>query len=425
LAVRIVYLINQYPAISHSFIRREILALEQLGFEIMRISLRGWDRELIDEQDLLERTRTRYVLRTHPIVLLFGVARVLLVRPIRMLRAIRMAWQMSRLSERPLYVHLAYVAEACCIVHWLRTAGVKHVHAHFGTNPAEVAMLLHILGGPTWSMTVHGPEEYERAPLLGLAEKIRRCSFAVAISSYGRSQLYRLVPSALWSKIHIVHCGLDPMFLNAPETVGPLPKRLLCVARLSPEKGHRFLVEAARRLAAEGVDFKLVIAGDGETRPEIESLIAKYKLADKIKITGWISGKQVLEEILAARALVLASVAEGLPVVIMEAMALRRPTIATFIAGIPELVRTGKDGWLVPASDWVALTDAMRDCLETPSEVIRHMGETARERVLTGHNVDMEAKKLQRLFYSVGSSQPVSKASGTATLKTGSIPAEL
>ena len=129
----------------------------------MGIALRGWGRELADEEDRVERERTRYVLCAHATMLLLAVARMLLERPVRLVQALAMAWCMSRTSERPLHVHLAYVAEACRIEPWLRRAGVKHVHAHFGTNSAELAMLVHVLGGPSWSFTVHGPEEFDKA----------------------------------------------------------------------------------------------------------------------------------------------------------------------------------------------------------------------------------------------------------------------
>jgi len=400
--MRIAYLINQYPAISHSFIRREILALEQLGFEIMRISIRGWDLELADEEDRVERERTRYVLRAGAPTLLLAVVRMLIGRPARMMQALALAWRMSRRSERPLLVHLAYVAEACCIEPWLVAAGVKHLHAHFGTNSSDVAMLVHMLGGPSWSFTAHGTETFDNPRLVGLTEKVLRCAFVVAVSSYGRAQIYRSVKSRYWHKVHLVHCGLDPIFRTVPATVTALPRRIVCVGRLSPEKGHVFLLEAARRLAAQGVDFQLILAGDGELRPEIEAQITQNRLADRIQITGWISGAQVRDEILAARALVLPSFGEGLPVVIMEAMALRRPVIAPFIAGIPELVRPGEDGWLVPAGDVAALVDAMRACLVAPPDDITRMGKAARERVLARHDVNIEAAKLQRLFHSNG-----------------------
>jgi glycosyltransferase involved in cell wall biosynthesis len=210
--------------------------------------------------------------------------------------------------------------------------------------------------------------------------------------------LFCAVARDYWPKIHVVHCGLDDMFVSEPPIVGALPKQLVCVARLSPEKAHGILLKAALLLTNQGIDFKIVLVGDGELRCQIEAEIAKYNLVDKIRFTGSLAAKQVRNEILAARALVLPSFAEGLPVVIMEAMALRRPVIATFVGGIPELVRTDQDGWLVPPGDSVALAEAMRQCLETSVEVIARMGEAARERVLLRHNVDTEAAKMQKLF---------------------------
>lgn len=396
--MRIAYLINQYPAISHSFIRREILALEKLGFPIMRIALRGWDRELVDERDVIERERTSYVLRTSASNLFYSFLSMAVKRPVSLMRALRMAHRMSRTSERPLHVHLAYVAEACRIEPWLRKAGVQHLHAHFGTNPAEVAMLVRILGGPPWSFTAHGIETFDNPRLVGLTEKIVNCAFAVAVSSYGRAQLYRAVEPVYWRKVHVVHCGVDPAFLTMPPEPRPLPRRLVCVGRLSCEKAHLVLLKAAQQLAAQHVAFELILAGDGEMRPQIEEQIEKSNLRDKVRITGWISGDQVRQEILASRALVLPSLGEGLPVVLMEAMALRRPVVTTIISGIPELVRPGIDGWLVPAGDADALASALRSCIEAPEDLIGRMGAAAHDRVQERHNVDVEASKLQKLF---------------------------
>lgn len=396
--MRVAYLINQYPTVSHSFIRREILALERLGFEVVRIALRGWDSELRDPEDRLERERTRYVLRDGTSALLVAVMRMLFMRPLHLARALALAARMSRRAERPLPVHLVYVAEACRIEPWLRAARVQHVHAHFGTNSAEVAMLVQTLGGPQWSFTVHGPEEFDKRQFVGLAEKIRHCAFVAAISSYGRSQLYRFAERSQWPKVQVVHCGLEPAFHNVPTTPPPTARRLICVGRLCEQKGQLLLVEAARRLAERGAEFELVLAGDGDIRAEIEASIRRYRLQDRVRITGWISGAEVREQILAARALVLPSLAEGLPVVIMEAMALRRPVISTYVAGIPELVLAGEHGWLVPAGDVEALMHAMQACLEAPAETMARMGEAAHKRVLERHSVDTQAARLGKLF---------------------------
>ena len=396
--MRIAYLINQYPMVSHSFIRREILALERLGFEVVRIALRGWADELVDEEDRIERTRTRYVLREGAPAMLLALARALMTRPISLIQALALAWRMGRRAERPLYVHLIYLAEACRIESWLRKAGVQHLHAHFGTNSAEVAMLVHALGGPDWSFTVHGPEEFDKPQFIGLGEKIRHCSFVVAISSYTRSQLYRWVEHQHWPKVQVVHCGLEAAYFAGPVIAVPIARRLVCVGRLCEQKGQLLLVEAAHRLMAQGVNFELVLAGDGEMRGAIEALIVRHNLQGRVRITGWISGEQVRDEILAARALVLPSFAEGLPVVIMEAMALGRPVISTFVGGIPELVQPGEHGWLVPAGDVEALTHAMQVCLDTPVDVLNCMGEAAHKRVIVRHSMETQAAKLAKLF---------------------------
>jgi glycosyltransferase involved in cell wall biosynthesis len=389
---------NSYPMTSTTFIRREILALERQGVDVLRVALRTWDGDLVEKDDNAEHERTHYVLHDGAAVLLLAALRALFATPSRFTRAFVLACKMGWRADRPLFVHLVYLAEACRIEPWLRMAEIQHVHAHFGTNAAEVAMLVHVLGGPQWSFTVHGPEEFDKAPLIGLTEKLCRCAFVVAVSSYGRSQLYRRVGHEHWPKVQLVHCGLDHNFYAAPASPPSSARRFVCVGRLCEQKGQLLLIEAVRRLAAAGTDFELVLVGGGELRDEIEALIARYRLQGNIRITGWISSDKVRETILASRALVLPSFAEGLPVVLMEAMALRRPLISTYIAGIPELVRDGEHGWLVPAGDADALVGAMRACLDAPADVLTRMGEAAHKRALARHDVEKEAETLRSLF---------------------------
>jgi colanic acid/amylovoran biosynthesis glycosyltransferase len=397
--MKIAYLVNHYPAISHSFIRREILALERLGHEILRISIRGWADTQRGAEDQLEQTRTRYVLRGGAVPLLASFLRILATNPAGLFRAIVLTLKVGLRAERPLPVHLIYLLEACQVSLWLRSEKAQHLHVHFGTNSAEVAMLVGELGGPPWSFTAHGPEEFDKPKFISLPEKIRRARFVVAVSSFGRSQLFRNVPHSYWPKIKVVHCGLEPAFYQTDAaTAAGGERRLVCVGRLCEQKGQLLLIEAARLLAERGTKFELVLAGDGEMRGEIEALTAKYGLTDVVRITGWISSDEVRAEILAARALVLPSFAEGLPVVIMEAMALRRPVITTFVAGIPELIQHGEHGWLVPAGDIESLAGAMEECLRTAPEAITRMGESARQRVLQRHDVDKEAAKLAELI---------------------------
>jgi colanic acid/amylovoran biosynthesis glycosyltransferase len=397
--MKIAYLVNHYPAISHSFIRREILALERLGHEILRISIRGWTDTQRGAEDQREQARTRYVLRGGAVPLLVSFLHILATNPAGLFRAIVLTLKVGLRAERPLPVHLIYLLEACQVALWLRSERAQHLHVHFGTNSAEVAMLVGELGGPPWSFTAHGPEEFDKPKFIALPEKIRRARFVVAVSSFGRSQLFRNVPHSYWPKIKVVHCGLEPAFYQTDATAAAGgERRLVCVGRLCEQKGQLLLIEAARLLAERGTKFELVLAGDGEMRGEIEALTARYGLTDTVRITGWISSDEVRAEILAARALVLPSFAEGLPVVIMEAMALRRPVITTFVAGIPELIQHGEHGWLVPAGDLESLAGAMEECLRTAPEAITRMGESARQRVLQRHDVDKEAAKLAELI---------------------------
>jgi colanic acid/amylovoran biosynthesis glycosyltransferase len=399
--MKIAYFVNEYPKVSHSFIRREIHALERRGFSVQRIALRGWDTPVPDEEDRREREKTQYVLRKSRLALLGAALAVFFRAPVRFLETVRLALRMSRDSDRPWIYHLFYMVEACAILPWLRASGALRIHAHFGTNSTDVVTLAHALGGPPYSFTVHGPDEFFRA--VGLREKIHRADFVVAISSFGRSQLCMWTPHQQWSKIKVVHCGLEKGFYDGAPALPAMPApRLVCVGHLAEAKGHLLLVEAAARIAAAGITFELVFAGDGPLRPEIEALIAQYRLSERVRITGWISGQQVRDEILAARALVLPSFAEGLPVVIMESMALYRPVISTYVAGIPELVQPGENGWLVPAGSVEELARAIEACLSEVPQKLQQMGELSHRRAVARHSIDTEAGKLAELFRLAG-----------------------
>jgi glycosyltransferase involved in cell wall biosynthesis len=315
---------------------------------------------------------------------------------------------MTQESDRPLPYHIAYVAEACQILQWVTEFRADRIHAHFGTNSAEVAMLAHVLGGPAYSFTIHGPTEFLKP--IGIREKIRRSSFVVAISCFCRSQIYMLARHEDWPKIKIVRCGLEESFYAFPSYMVASTHRLVCVGRLCKEKGQLLLIEAVARLASKGIYIELVLAGDGPMRSAIEASINEYALGTRIKITGWISSNAVRDEILAARALVLPTFAEGLPVVIMEAMALHRPVLTTYIAGIPELVIPGETGWLFPAGSIEDLTSAIEDCLSKSTVELQKMGDAGHNRVLVRHSSDLEAGKLAQLFLT---DQPLREADKT------------
>jgi len=397
----VAYLTNTYPMTSQSFIRREIAGVEAQGVTVRRYALRTWNEPLVEPRDIAEREKTRFVLDLGPIGLLGHVLATAVCRPGRFVRAFRKAIWFGRRggsSGRGVGRHLIYLAEACVLLHWFARDGIEHVHAHFGTNSTVVALLVRMLGGPPFSFTSHGPEEFDNPLALGIDEKIRHAAFVVAVSDFGKSQLSRWVAHAEWPKLQVVHCGVDDMFLKADLVSVPDARRLVCVGRLAEQKGLLTLVTAAGVLHAAGVDFELILVGDGPLRGEIERLIFEYDLGNRVRLLGWQGSVRVRELIEKSRALVLPSFAEGLPVVIMEALALGRPVISTFVAGIPELVEHGQSGWLVPASSVESLCEVIQEALDAPVETLEAMGRAGAQQVAKRHNASTEAAKLATLF---------------------------
>jgi glycosyltransferase involved in cell wall biosynthesis len=395
--MKVAYLINTYPSTSHSFIRREIHALERLGVEVHRFAIRPSADPLVDPADREEQLRTEYVLRPTG-----RFVRTVVTWPPRqlgrILSATRVAARTAGTSPRSLAYHGVYLAEATYLAARCRALGIRHVHAHFGTNSATVAMLAHVLSGLSYSFTVHGPEEFDRPQALALGAKISAAAFTVAISSFGRSQLCRWVGYTFWNRLQVVHCGIEPARFPAVEALPDGNTHLVAIGRLVEQKGQLLLIDAMAAAVAEGADLTLALVGDGPMRPEVEALIARRGLGTRVVITGWMGEAGVRAEIARAHALVMPSFAEGLPMVIMEAMATGRAVIATYVAGTPELVRPGESGWLVPAGDVDALADALRTVARTSPEKLASMGSAGRARVLERHDVDRESAKLARLF---------------------------
>ena len=398
--MRVAYLINRYPAASHSFIRREIEAVEAEGTDVYRFSVRPAQlAELPDARDRAEVAKTVVLLRLGIFRLLLDMLQAMFLAPTRFLAAMRTAFSGVEWKPGPLVRRAAYLAEAAALARRLRAQRVDHLHAHFGTNPAMVARIAGKLSGIPYSFTVHGPDEFDAPAALDLRGKVADSAFCVAISSYGRSQLMRWSAFADWSKIEVVRCGVDEGFL-AERDHSRLPDvpHLCAVARLSGQKGIPLLIEAAARLVNVGKSFRLTLVGDGEMRPEIEAMIRRLNLQDVVTITGWASSKKVIDHLLGSRAMVLPSFAEGLPVVIMEALALERPVVVTAIAGTPELVDE-QCGWLIPAGSIDALVDALGAVIDAPIDRLAAMGRVGRERVLAQHDSRANGGQLNTLFH--------------------------
>lgn len=391
---RVAYLVNVYPKVSHSFIRTEIAALERLGLNVSRFTIRRTPESFADHEDRVEAERTTPLLDGNWAELAAAVLRSFLRRPGRSFATLRRSLRGTRSPVRA----LAYFAEAAALAERMKRSNIRHVHVHFGTNPVAVARLAARLSPITYSFTAHGPDEFDAPLALDLPGKIAEAAFVAGVSSFGRSQLMRWSSPLHWDRIRVVRCAVAPHFLRdaAADTTGLATRHLTCVARLSAQKGLPLLVAAAARIA-ETHDFVIDVIGDGEGRAALEEQIERSKLTGRVRLLGWRSSEDVRDALAASRAMVLPSFAEGLPVVLMEALALGRPVIATSIAGIPELVDRA-NGWLVPAGCVEALAAAMTAVLDAPQEELRAMGQVGRERVLALHDPDSNARHLARLL---------------------------
>lgn len=396
--MRIGYVLNTHPVVSTTFIRREIAALEAMGVAVHRLAMRRPATGPVHADDAAEAAQSEYALGMSRIGLAFFALLTIAKAGRRGLSALRLALSCGWRSDRGVLVHLVYLLEAAWVARRAQALRLDRLHAHFGTNPAMVAMLAHALGGPPWSMTVHGPEEFDAPRALSLPEKLSRADFAVAVSGFGKSQLMRWADPARWSRIAVVRCGIVPADFPAALPLPQGPPRLVCIGRITEQKGQLVLIEAFARLAAERPGARLVLAGDGPMRGLVQAAIAARGLEGCVTVTGWVDEARVRTELAAAHALVLPSFAEGLPVVIMEAMAAGRPVVSTYVAGIPELVSPGETGWLVPAGDAGALAAALAGLAATPPARLAAMGAAGRARVLARHDAAAEAHRLAALF---------------------------
>jgi glycosyltransferase involved in cell wall biosynthesis len=393
------YLTSAYARASDTFIRGEVRQLRKLGFTVHTFSIRRAEPEQVVSEDVRqEQASTEYLLDGKKGRLLSGAIQTALARPGRFFKAFALAQRCSPSGLKARIWHLAYVIEAAYLAGRLRAKGVQHLHNHIGENSATVAMLAAAMADIPFSLTIHGPGEFDHPMEIALGEKIRRSAFVAAISSFGRSQLWRWCAADQWRKIHIVHCGVDESFLGQTPSAPPDNPRLVSIGRLSEQKGQLVLVEAAAAVARDGTKFELVLIGDGPMRVQLETAIQRSGLNGIVRLAGWMDSAAIRRELIASRALVMPSFAEGLPVVIMEALALGRPVLSTAIAGIPELVRDGVNGWLVAAGSASELADGFRRILRTPPADLARMGEAGADAVGREHNAAIEAGKLAELF---------------------------
>ena len=309
-------------------------------------------------------------------------------------RTLRKAWSMRGPGMRAALYQLFYFLEATVLARHLTAQGVTHLHNHFAQASGTVALLAARLAGIPFSFTLHGPADFTDPKLWRLDAKIADAVFVSCISHYCRSQGMLVSPVADWPKLHIVHCGVEPARYDAPPASG---QGLLFVGRMAAAKGVPVLIHAMARIRAAHPDAHLTLIGDGPDRAKLEAQVADLGLARAITFTGYQTQDEVAAALSRAAVFVLPSFAEGVPVVLMEAMAARRPVVATRIAGIPELVDDGVSGRIVAPGDGDAFAAAVNDILADPVRAAA-MGDAGRAKVQAEFDISKEAAKLAVLF---------------------------
>ena len=394
---KIAYLTGEYPRATDTFIQREVAALRALGWEIETCSIRRTGAEhLVGDEQRSEQARTFHVLNAAKNPLRLTRAKLRALRnPARYFRAFALAWRTAPKGIKGRLWQMFYFAEALMLAEHLERHGVTHLHNHIAKASCTVAMLTSELTGIPYSFTLHGPDIFFEPLHWRLDEKIARARFVACISEFCRSQAMVFSDQAHWGKLHIVHCGVDPgRYDPAPREGAP---HLLFVGRLAAVKGVPVLFEALQRLDIPGL--RVTLIGDGPERAGLEREVAERGLSDVVEFAGYRNQTEVAEALREADALVLPSFAEGVPVVLMEAMASARPVVTTRIAGVPELVEHGVSGRLVPPGDVDALAEALREVL-CDAGLRARMGAAGRAKVCAEFDIAREAAWLSRLLES-------------------------
>lgn len=384
----VAYLVNRYPETSLTGVRREIDAVGDSGMRVLRFAHRPSLQPLASDKDRLEASATEYLAEGSSGPLALALFRVLVTHPRRFAGSLR-----KLLTLRPLgFSHIAYLALACRLFERLKAEGVDHLHTHFAQSSAAVAMLTHALGGPPWTMTIHGPEDLEPGNSRRLATLSLAANKAVAISEWAAAATRRSVePSNI--DVRVVGMGVADEYLSptvAMNDSGPL----VCVGRLDNRKGHAVLLESLTLLRQAACTPSVELIGDGPCRDALAMEIERRGLTRQVTICGWLSERGVREKLDACRFLVLPSLAEGLPVAIMEAFARARPVIATDVAGIRELVRDDENGLVVAAGDPVGLSHAIKALLSQSTDELSRLGLCGRAAVLDRFDSKRNAQAL-------------------------------
>jgi colanic acid/amylovoran biosynthesis glycosyltransferase len=393
--------VSRYPAVSHAFILREVRALRARGLDVHTFTIRRpRDEELLSAADREEHARTFAVLPAQPLALAAAHLRALALHPVRYVTTLASAVRLAPPGPRQRLWRAFYFAEGILVWSECRRRGVRHLHAHFANVGSEVALLAARFGGPgwSWSFTMHGSTElFDEAPHR-LPVKISGARFVVCNSDFTRAQLMKLVGREQWTKLHVVRCGLDSRAFAAPRASDDGGRfRVLTVARLVPGKGHALLLEALEALRERGLDVGATFVGEGPERAGLEWLSRDLGLTDRVHFAGAVGQDELPRWYAAADAFCLPTLAEGLGVVLMEAMAAGLPVVSTRVMGVPEVVEDGDSGFLVSPGRSDGLADALEQLAASP-ELRVSMGRRGRLRVEQFFDLDEAAARLADLL---------------------------
>lgn len=394
--VRLLYLIGQFPAINHSYLLAEVRHLRKLGFDVPVVSVSPPDRPLdkLTDDEREEAARTYYV-KSVPVlkVVLLNLSEFL-QHPLRYLRGLIFALELGRSSPKRAIYHLAYFAEAILVGRYMRQCGVSHVHASFS---ATVSLIVAKAFPVTMSFGVYGFGELHNPSETHLAELIQGALFVRSNSQYGCGQLMLWCNRREWSKLIYVPLGIDAADFVPGYRTPSSPPQILSVGRLAPEKGQALLLDAIAGLRKEGYPVHLRLVGDGPDRAWLGSRAEELGISSSVEFAGWVDQARLMALYAETDLFVLSSLAEGVPMVLIEAMAMQIPCVAPHLAGIPELIEHGVDGMLFIVGDVGDLKKKIHHLLES-LDLSAQIGKQARARVLRDYEMARNTERFASLL---------------------------
>jgi len=400
-SVRMAYLISQYPAISHTFILREINYLKNNNNLVYTASINAPDRpvEQLTTEEQLEANNTFYIKKAGIWAALKSHLRGFTQSPRTYTNGLRYAIGLAGFDLKKMLWNTFYFTEALMLTQWMQRNTLDHLHVHFATAASTVALIARQLYSFGFSFTAHGPDEFYQVDHYHLSEKIAAADFVCCIGSFARSQLMKLSDPLHWDKFEISPLGVDlDRFAARPTPQETNEHEIICVGRLVPAKGQRILIEACARLIRCGRPIHLRLVGDGPDRIMLEQTVQEWGLNDRIHFEGAVNQDRIRALYERADIFALASFAEGIPVVLMEAMAMEIPCVTTRITGIPELIRDGQDGLLVAPSDSEDLARAIARLLDD-KDLRQRIGQQGRLRVGDKYHLAHNTEHLRQIFH--------------------------